>query len=123
MRRSLAFLFLALVGGCGDLRENLRAREVYQALGHEPGWTLIVDDARLKFATSTPKTLIELPTPLAAISPYGRRYVRDRIAVEIAHTVCNDSHSGIAFEDTVTVLVDGYAYRGCGGPRAPLLDR
>lgn len=123
MRRCSALPLLALVASCAGAGDDLRNHSFYQALGHEPGWTLILDDDRLKFATSSPKTLIRLPVPRPAISSSGRRYAGPEIAVEIANAPCNDSRSGVAFRDTVTVLANGYSYQGCGGPRAPLLDR
>ncbi len=123
MPKRSVWLLLGLLAGCADSDASLRGRETYQALGHEPGWTLTLRDARLKFATSTPNTLLEYPRPLPALTANGRRYVTDRLSLDITHVPCNDRRNGVAFADTVTVVLNGYSYRGCGGRREPLLDR
>ena len=123
MRARLLFLAgIAALSGCADPGEGWRPREAYQALGYEPGWVLTIRENRLKFVTTSPDTLIEIPTPLVQSSPLGRRYATDRLLLEIAHRPCNDRRSGVAFSDHVVVVVDGYTYRGCGGKRVPLLD-
>ena len=121
--RLLFLAGLAVLSSCADPGAGWRARETYQALGHEPGWTLTMQGKRLKFATSSPETLIEIPTPVFAASPLGRRYATGGLLLEIGHRPCNDVRSGIAFADHVVVVVNGYTYRGCGGKRVPLLDR
>lgn len=126
MRIRIGLLFvagIAALAGCANPGSGWRAREAYQALGHEPGWILTIQDRRLKFVTSSPETLIEIPTPLVDVSPLGRRYATERLVLEIGHRPCNDVRSGVAFSDHVVVVVGGYTYRGCGGKRVPLLDR
>ena len=113
---------IAALAGCTDPGEGWRARESYQALGHDPGWILTIQDRRLKFVTSSPDTLIEVPAPLFEVSPLGRRYASQRLLLEIGHRPCNDTRSGVAFSDHVLIVVDGITYRGCGGKRVPLLD-
>jgi uncharacterized membrane protein len=119
---STALACCAALTGCAGSK-GWRPAETYAALGHAPGWVLTIENGRLKFVTSSPKTVLESPTPLAEPTSLGRRYATDRLALEITNQPCNDVRSGIAFADTVTVLANGYSYRGCGGERVPLLDR
>jgi uncharacterized membrane protein len=111
----------ALIGCAGS--KGWRPAESYSALGHAPGWVLTIEDGSLRFVTSSPKAVFESPTPLPQPTSLGRRYATDRLTLDITNQPCNDVRSGIAFADTVTVLANGYSYRGCGGERVPLLNR
>lgn len=123
MRKQTNWLLLAgLAALSACATPDLRAREIYQALGHTPGWLLTIDDARLKFATSSPQTLVEAPRPFSEATSLGRRYAAGTLSVDVTQQPCTDEKSGIAFSDTVVVLSAGYSYRGCGGKRVPLLD-
>jgi uncharacterized membrane protein len=114
---------LAALAACAGTDSPFRPVETYNALGHDPGWLLTIDRARLRFVTSSPATNLESLRPAAEFSPLGRRYRTDRLTIDIARQPCNDSRSGIAFAETVVVVSSGYTYRGCGGERTPLLDR
>ena len=114
---------LAALTACSGTGDALRKAESYHALGHEPGWLLTIDNARLRFVTSSPMTNIETLRPIPQISPLGRRYSTDRLTLDIATQPCHDVRSGIAFSDTVVVTAGTYSYRGCGGDRVPLLNR
>jgi uncharacterized membrane protein len=121
---SFAALAAALAGcaGCTGSNSGWRAAPTYQALGHEPAWTLMMRGPQLKFAGAEPQTLIELTAPIAQPTATGRRYATQRLTLDIVPKPCNDAMSGVAFADTVTVTVDGYSYHGCGGKRVPMLD-
>ena len=121
--RWLVLVPLAALAACVGRENPFRPVDTYSALGHEPGWVLTIDKARLRFVTSSPPTNLEMLRPILQLSPLGRRYATDRLVVDIASTPCNDIPSGIAFADTVVVTTGGYSYRGCGGERLPLLDR
>jgi hypothetical protein len=84
---------------------------------------LTIESGRLKFVTSSPKSILEGPTPLPQPTAIGRSYATGALTLEIVSQPCNDARSGIAFADTVTVLANGFSYRGCGGERVHLLDR
>ena len=120
--RGLSLAALAALAGCTGSSTGWRAAPTYQALGHEPAWTLTMRGTRLKFAGADPQTLVELAAPVAQPTAYGRRYLTPRLTLEITARPCNDAMSGVAFKDTVTVTVDGYSYQGCGGERVPMLD-
>ena len=122
MRRLTYPLLLLTLAGCASSSpSNWRARDNYQALGHFPGWLITVDE-RLKFVTVSPKTIIELPRPIPLPTAYGSRYIAGGLVLDITNTPCNDVRSGVAFADTVQVVVNGYSYRGCGGKRVPTLN-
>ena len=120
--RGLSFAALAALAGCTGSSTGWGPAFTYQALGHEPAWTLTMRGPQLKFAGAEPQTLIELTAPIAQPTATGRRYSTQRLTLDIAARPCNDAMSGVAFADTVTVTVDGYNYHGCGGKRVPMLD-
>ena len=122
MRAVLAWLLFPVLASCAGPSETLRGREGYGALGHDPSWLLTMRDGRLKFVGSEPKTVMEIIAPLPEPLAYGRRHASERLTLEVTHRPCNDVKSGLAFSDTVTVVVDGYRHQGCGGKRVPLLD-
>jgi uncharacterized membrane protein len=113
----------AMLSGCAGTAELFRAEERYHALGHDPGWVLTIESKTLKFVTSQPNSVHESRRPLSEITTTGRRYVTERVTLDIISQPCNDSRSGIAFADTVVVTANEASYRGCGGERVPLLDR
>ncbi len=125
MRTGLSLLALAAVAalpGCAGSMASLAGPQTFQALGHDPGWILTLRGERLRFVGTDPRTVMEIVPPLPEALPYGRRYASERLTLEITRRPCNDIRSGIAFSDTVSVVVDGYNHQGCGGERMPLLD-
>ena len=126
MRKRNGWLILAsccALAACADPVARFRERENFHALGHAPGWTLTINNNRLMFATSSPRTRLEVPRPLTQATMVGRRYQAAGLTLDVEHEPCNDVRSGSAFAETVTVIVGEYSYRGCGGERTPLLDR
>jgi heat shock protein HslJ len=123
MRKLLTCLLIAGLGGCAGSAERLRGSERYQALGHDPGWLLTVKGGRLAFASSTPKLWLEMPQPLVEPTNDGRRYLAGQLRVDVYRQPCNDARSGVAFAETVAIVVGETTYRGCGGKRVPILDR
>ena len=108
--------------GCTSLGGQALSTDTYQALGHDPAWTLTIRDGNLNFTGSEPQTLMRLIAPLPQPLPYGRRYTTERLTLEITSRPCNDAKSGVGFSDTVVVVVDGTKHEGCGGERVPLLN-
>jgi heat shock protein HslJ len=45
----------------------------------------------------------------------GWGYFSKRIAAEVTFVPCSDGMSDNTYKDTVTVIVDGIKYEGCGG--------
>ena len=123
MSKALMCILIASLCGCAGGTGQFGGREVYQALGHDPGWLLTIDRGRMKFATSTPKTLIEVTQPVPETTARGRRYGTNDLRLETWSQPCNDARSGVAFAETVRVSANGTDYHGCGGKRVPTLDR
>ena len=122
MTKGHSLAALAAVSACVGPTTGLGTGQTYQALGHDPAWTLTIRDGSLNFAGSDPQTLMRLIAPPPQALAYGRRYTTERLTLEISSEPCNDAKSGVAFSETVIVVVDGYKHEGCGGERVPLLN-
>lgn len=93
------------------------AQERYEARGQEPGWHLLIHDGRIDYSGNYGEKKIDVARPEPRPSFNGRRYVTDRLTVDITYVRCNDSMSGFGFEHQVMVIADGETYKGCGGAR------
>ena len=93
----------------------------FRALGNEPGWyleiynstdiLLVVDygQNRYRFTDADPR-----PDPDNRTTVYKARNNGDSIELSISGTACRDSMSGEQFPASVSVLVNGKRYTGCG---------
>jgi uncharacterized membrane protein len=122
MKKGLGLAALGALSACIGPTTGYGTGQTYQALGHDPAWTLTIRDGTIDFAGSDPQTLMRLVAPPPQPLPYGRRYTTERLTLEITSKPCNDARSGVGFSDTVVVLVDGYKHEGCGGERVSLLN-
>lgn len=122
MRKGLGLAALAALSACVGPATGFGTGQTYQALGHDPAWSLIIRDGTLSFTGSDPQMLMRLVAPLPEALPYGRRYTTERLILEISSQPCNDAKSGVGFSETVIVVVDGYRHEGCGGERVPQLN-
>ena len=91
----------------------------FRAIGQEPGWSLeIHHDGNMLLIADYGTRRILLPTPEPEPTEEGERYVVEneahRLEVNISLDHCTDSMSGAAFSNTVTLVLDGREYRGCG---------
>ena len=91
----------------------------YMALGTEPGWTLEITPSRLNYDGDYGETKIMVPNPGAKPSAGGKRYITDRLTVDVAPGECSDGMSDRRYADTVTVVADGKTVKGCGGRILP----
>lgn len=91
--------------------------EHYEARGNEPGWQLTIDKGWIYYVGNYGEKRISAPRPDPRPSFNGRRYVTERLTVDITYSRCNDDMSGHGYEHQVTVAADGETYRGCGGTR------
>lgn len=91
----------------------------YMALGTEPGWTLEITPSRLNYDGDYGETKIMVPNPGAKPSAGGKRYVTDRLTVDVVRGECSDGMSDRRYADTVTVTADGKTVKGCGGRILP----
>lgn len=97
--------------------EPAAAQESYAALGQEPGWALRIAGGRIDYTGNYGEVKINVARPDPRPSFNGRRYVTERLTVDITYARCNDAMSGFGFEHQVTVIADGETYKGCGGAR------
>ena len=92
-------------------------REHYQARGQEPGWQLRIHSGRLDYRRDDAASITELrPEPRRA-TLRGRRYVTERLTVDVVEARCNDPATGDGYAHRVAVVADGRLFRGCGGER------
>jgi uncharacterized membrane protein len=98
------------------------AAERYQARGNEPGWSLTVADGRIEYVGSYGEKKVSVARPDPRPSFNGRRYVAERVTVDITYSRCNDAMSGHGYEHQVMVIADGDTVKGCGGARRPDWD-
>ena len=91
----------------------------YMALGTEPGWTLEITPSRLNYDGDYGETKIIVPNPGAKPSANGRTYTTDRLSVVVQPAPCSDGMSDRRYADSVRVVADGKALRGCGGKILP----
>ena len=91
----------------------------YHALGTEPFWNLIIDPQAMRYDSADGERFT-VPTPPAAPSFNGLRYVSDGMTVDVTYSECSDGMSDRRFHDTVAVrLPDGRDLSGCGGALLP----
>lgn len=93
------------------------AQERYEARGNEPSWHVLIHDGRIDYEGSYGAKKISVSRPDPRPSFNGRRYVTDRLTVDLTYTRCNDAMSGLGYEHQVLVTADGESVKGCGGAR------
>lgn len=93
----------------------------FRGLGQEPGWTLeVVPGQRIHFSYDYGEAEVTTPAPTPTTEA-GRTIYRATteahdLRVVIEDEPCEDVMSGQPFPATVTVTLDGEAYRSCGEP-------
>ena len=124
MRNELPLVLLAALAACTTstpAAENPHsidpAQEHYEAIGQEPGWRFVIHGGRMDYTGNYGDTRIAVPRPDPRPSFKGRRYVTQRLTVDLTYTRCNDAMSGRGYEHQVMVTADGETYKGCGGAR------
>jgi uncharacterized membrane protein len=93
------------------------AGESYEARGNEPGWHVLIANDRIDYVGDYGETRIAAARPDPRPSFNGRRYVADKLAVDLTYSRCNDDLNGFGYEHQVLVTAKGKTYRGCGGAR------
>lgn len=97
-----------------------KARGVdFRALGTEPGWYMEIDTGNMmKLVLDNGTRTLEVPAPKQWNSLSGNSYAltsnKARIAVATTPKTCNDGMSDTVYPITVTVMIDGKPYTGCG---------
>ncbi|MGB5306501.1 MAG: hypothetical protein WBO57_09695 [Gammaproteobacteria bacterium] len=96
----------------------------FTAFGNDPGWQLALTGAGHKVEFSTDAVALVYRYP--SLGPVLRRDGKTRIymvpnskhtlSVHITQSLCQDSITGKSYETSVTVMLDGASYHGCGSP-------
>jgi acid phosphatase (class A) len=105
--------------------EDARLRGVdFRALGNEPGWHLEISASeKIVFVGDYGNTTYTFVTPEPLVDQHAGKTVyraqeaqegKQELRVVIEARPCHDSMSGEPFESSVTVILDGEEYRGCG---------
>ena len=89
----------------------------YRAIGTEPFWDLTIG-RQLVFTDRGNNISVSEPTPPVRRGVAGESYFGRRLSVNIVHGRCSDGMSDRSYPDSVTITVDGRAYRGCGANAA-----
>jgi uncharacterized membrane protein len=98
------------------------AQERYEARGNEPGWSVTIHDGRIDYVGHYGDVKLSVPRPDPRPSFNGRRYVTDRLTLDVTYSRCNDAMSGRGYEHQVMVTAAGETFKGCGGERRPDWD-
>jgi putative lipoprotein len=95
----------------------------FRAVGNEPGWHLeIKAGEKVVFVGDYGQTRYEFATPeplndqTARKTTYQVQNAEHELTIVLEALLCHDSMSGEPFETTVTAILDGRTYRGCGRP-------
>jgi len=100
-------------------------QERFRARGNEPFWNLEITRRTFTFRTLEGSP-ITLPSPRPELVSGGRRYAArgdgHEITATVTDRVCADDMTGMPYPTSVTAVVDGKEYRGCGGEPAALLQ-
>ena len=102
--------------------EDAKLRGVdFRAVGNEPGWNLeIIQREKIVFVGDYGQTRFVFIHPERSIEQQGRKAVytaknnQHELSAVIMGRRCFDTMSGEPFESTVTVILDGKKYDGCG---------
>ena len=98
-----------------------RAPFRFRAVGQEPGWLLEIDSEKeirfsYDYAQQTATTPVPQPTDSAGAQVWHATAEGTDLRIVILPAPCQDVMSGQPYPATVTVTLNGQAYRGCGGP-------
>jgi len=102
--------------------EDAKLRGVdFRAVGNEPGWNLeIIQREKIVFVGDYGQKRYEFINAGRSDDRQTRTTIytvqndQHQLSVTIVGSRCHDTMSGEAFESTVTVILDGQQYQGCG---------
>lgn len=119
----------ALVGLRGQMLPECapavpREPETFSASGNEPGWTLQITGAQIRFNLDYGTREIEAPLPRPQRDDGATRYVLPDagITVRIREQICQDDMTGMPHPASVVIETDERQLRGCGGDPRDLLE-
>lgn len=88
---------------------------LYRALGTEPFWSVAIGRGQMRFETPDGGRNFAVQTPQPMMNANGYTLRTRRLTVEVTRAPCSDGMSDRRYSDTVAVIADGRAFRGCGG--------
>jgi putative lipoprotein len=90
----------------------------FRALGQEPGWIAVVRDGRVRAELDYGARVVTAPVDqvpeTAGTTTWYARQRPGSLRLLAQDTLCRDVMSGHALPLTVTLVVDGRTYEGCG---------
>jgi len=100
--------------------ERLRAPALpLRALGHEPSWLILIDEAAISLNLDFGARQIDFPFVAPEISAAGIRYVTEaddsRLTLVLDRQPCNDTMADLAYPFRARFTLDGDARVGCAG--------
>ncbi|WP_165357404.1 META domain-containing protein [Sphingosinicella sp. CPCC 101087] len=118
MKRAALLVALTLSACTTALPSDPPAAGPYRALGTEPFWAVTIAEGRMTWE-SPDGAPVSVAAPSPEPTPNGRRYVTDRLTLDIVRRECSDGMSDRRYADTVTARLDGRTFNGCGGEILP----
>lgn len=118
MTRLLPLLAAAALTGCaannGGLDRLQLDGNAFRAAGKSPSWSLSADTRIVTFAGDG----VQLTEPAtgASVNAGGRSLRSASVSVTSRTARCRLDGDATAYPETVTAIVNGRTYRGCGGP-------
>lgn len=100
--------------GCGGTPRGGNIRADYGASGSEPFWGLEIAAGRLTFDNDGQVVIARMPRPVVSGNNRRRRYTAPGISVLLKREDC-EMEDERTYADTVTVIVLGRTFEGCGG--------
>ncbi len=95
----------------------------YIARGHEPGWSLRIENGQFELIMNTGADRMTAPLPNVRVE--AGRYVLEiadpAIRITLSETLCRDTATDMPYPDTVTVETGDTTRNGCGGDPVDLL--
>jgi uncharacterized membrane protein len=91
----------------------------FRAIGQEPGWMVEIDREKsievvADYGEKKASTPVPVPRDSAGAIIYEATTEANRLTITIREAACNDTMSGEAMTHTVTMILNGTEYRGCG---------
>lgn len=90
---------------------------IFRAVGQEPGWIVRIYEDEIVYEADYGERTVRARTPEPEETEDGRRYITNRLTVEIVDASCSDAMSGAGYSARVTITEGERSVSGCGGER------
>lgn len=102
-----------------NIVSNKHATEIeFVAIGNDPNWSLEIDFDQLIRFNTIPGDSITVPVSEPIITGKEEKYTHETqtstLEVSITEEPCTDKISGEKFSHTVSIVLNGKGYQGCG---------